>query len=92
MIQHGGIFIHLVNPKVCSHIREVEFDSQHAPSNTTFGRWIVGLVIGIWIGFGSWLRLWMANSLLYLFCSVRLCVGWWLLTPPQAQLVDGRES
>ena len=25
------------------HTREVDFDSQHAPSNTTFDHWIVGL-------------------------------------------------
>ena len=44
MIQEGGMFTHLGIPKVCSHIREVEFDSQHAPSNATSGRRKVGLV------------------------------------------------
>ena len=29
-------------PKVCSHTREVEFDSQHTPSNATSDRWTVG--------------------------------------------------
>ena len=46
MIQGGGMFTRLDIPKVCSHTREVEFVSQHAPSNTTFGRRIVSLGIG----------------------------------------------
>ena len=40
-------------PSVRSHTMEVVFDSQHAPSNTTSGRWMVGLVNGIRVGSGS---------------------------------------
>ena len=43
MIQRGGMFTHLGIPKVCSHTRDVEFHSQHTPSNTTFDRQIVSL-------------------------------------------------
>ena len=53
MIQSSGVFTHLDIPKMCSHTREVEFDSQHAPS--TSGR-RSGLLAfhptGIWVGFG----------------------------------------
>ena len=40
------MFTHLGIPKVCSHIREVEFDSQCAPSNATSGRLGSELVFG----------------------------------------------
>ena len=71
MIQSGGMFTHMTITNVCSHIREVEFDSQHAPSNAIVGVWKVGLVIVIWVTFSSrlWLRLWMADLLL---CSFSL--------------------
>ena len=41
IVQGGGIFT-LDHPRMCSHTREVEFDSQHAPSNATFDHRIVG--------------------------------------------------
>ena len=50
------MFTHLGIPKVCSHIREVEFDSQCAPSNATSGR------LGSELVFGSALsRLWLRS-------------------------------
>ena len=41
-IQGGGVFT-LEYSRVCSHTREVEFDSQHTPSKPSFDRRIVGL-------------------------------------------------
>ena len=60
------MFTHFEYPRVCSHIREVEFDSQHAHSNTTSGRRILGL-------FG------LVGVLLCSFCFNRHRVGWLLM-------------
>ena len=68
------MFTHL-SPRVCSHIWEVEFESQHARSNTTSGRRIVG-----WFG--------LVGLLLWPFCSNRRRVRWLLIhTPHQTRLV-----
>ena len=67
-------------PRVCSHTREVEFDSQHAPSNATSGRQIVGL----------------DRSLDRLESTPTSALDVWLIplihTPPQARLVGGRKT
>ena len=81
MLTHLGI------RKVYCHSREVEFDSQHAPSNGTSGCRIVG---SNWSS--GWLRVGSGFGYILLALFDFVLDDSLLLTPPQSRLVGNPKT